>query len=494
DTLLSGLSPNANFNDLIKFGSSNGSDCANYNNIDRVIDSRRLTAPLPVDIFNPLPLPVNITSPTPLPVVVVDDLALYQQKELIDAPLAAKQKAQTIATVSDTLRSQISNDNLIPNNIFDATKLGIQAGALSTETGVVAKDAINTYSGYQNFSLTKNRELEQYFKDLQDPAKSQLPKQTFTEKCGNIKAIEAGNISFECALLVSQTNNNANDIATNVAFQAKEKSDLATDLLITELEQGGGFFSTTAIPNDKNPFLKKNVTPGSVTKGLTDKIVGASIDQAIVASGTRCFEAIPKNILNASLKPVLTQGMFNVNSNTLSSIASINTSDRERSTSNTPITGSGTVTTLANNTNVTGASTNFTTTFKVGDTITITGESPKTISAITSNASLTVSSPFSGTARANASYTYIDSNNNLQNPRNFINQVGTNFNPDQYLQSLKDSLLQNVTSSLSCVFTQQITGLLNGVIGNIPGIGNASGSVNKAVNSAIQDGVNSLIR
>jgi hypothetical protein len=499
DTLLNGLSPNANFNDLIGFGVNNGDNCESYNNINRVIDTRRLTAPLPVDIFNPLPLPVNVTSPTPLPVVVVDDLALYQQKELIDAPLAAKQKAQTIATISDTLRAQISTDNLIPNNLFDTTKLGIQAGALSTETGVVNKDALLTYGRYQNFSPERNEQLAQYFRDLKDPNKSKLPRETFTEKCGNVSAAQAGEISFECALLVLQTNNNANDIATNVAFQAKAKSDLATDLLKTELDQNGGFFSTTAIPNDRDPFNKKNVTPGSITKGLTDKVVGASIDQAIIASGTNCFEAIPNNILNASLRPVLTQGMFNVNSNVLSSVPLINSSDRARSTSTTPVNGTGTVTTTANGTTVTGTATNFTTTFKVGDTITINGESPKTISAITSNTSLTVSSPFSGTARNNVTYT--TSNNNFQNPRNFVNQTGSNFNPDQFFQSLQNTLLQNITNSLSCVFRQQITSLLNGVLGNvnIPGLGNnvtrtITNTVGSTVDRTIREGVNSIVR
>jgi hypothetical protein len=424
DTLLNGLSPNANFNDLIGFGVNNGDNCESYNNINRVIDTRRLTAPLPVDIFNPLPLPVNVTSPTPLPVVVVDDLALYQQKELIDAPLAAKQKAETIATISDTLRAQISSDNLIPNNLFDATKLGIQAGALSTETGVINKDALLTYGGYQNFSLEKNEQLAQYFRDLQDPNKSKLPRETFTEKCGNVSAAQAGEISFECALLVLQTNNNANDIATNVAFQAKAKSDLATDLLKTELDQNGGFFSTTAIPNDRDPFNKKNVTPGSVTKGLTDKVVGASIDQAIIASGTNCFEAIPNNILNASLRPVLTQGMFNVNSNVLSSVPLINPSDRDSAASN-----------------------------------------------------------------------------NLQDPRDFVNQAGSNFNPDQFFQSLQNTLLQNITNSLSCVFRQQITSLLNGVLGNvnIPGLGNnttrtITNTVGSTVDRTIREGINSIVR
>jgi hypothetical protein len=412
DTLLNGLSPNANFNTLIGLGSNNGDNCENYNNIDRVIDTRRLTAPLPVDIFNPLPLPVNVTSPTPLPVVVVDDLALYQQKELIDAPLAAKQKAQTIATISDTLRSQISADNLIINNYFSIKSLGIQFGALDPETGVVSKEALDVYGNYQNFSVDKNDQLAQYFRDRQEQ-KTTLTPETFTEKCGNITTTEAGEISFECALLVLQTNNNANDIAANVAFTADAKSKLSSELLESEIRDGGGFMATTA-NNNKNPLNKQILTPGTNTKALTDKVLESTIDQAILASGTNCFEAIPNNILNGSLRPVLTQGLFNV-SNTLNSVQ-------------------------------------------------------------------------------------IDGNS-LQNPRGFVNRLsngatGSIPDPDQFLQSLQNTLLQNITSSLSCVFTQEITGLLDGALGNIniPGVDNLSETVNNTVNSAVRSGINNITR
>lgn len=416
DTLLNtlnGLGPNANFNTLIGLGNITNDDCANYNNIDTVIDSRRLTAPLPVDIFNPLPLPVNVTSPTPLPVVVVDDLALYQQKELIDAPLAAQQKAKTIATVSDTLRYQISNDNLMPQNLDDLRKLGIQFGALDSETGVIAKDAIDTYGNYANFSLDKNEELAQYFRDLQDPTKSKLPRETFTEKCGNIKIEEA--TTLECQLLGMQTNNNANDIANTIGFMASQKSDEARKQLEQEVVViGEGYFSKTE-NNDKNPFTKVIQTPGSNISSLSEKVTEATIDQAIVAAGDNCFEAIPNNILEGSLKPVLTQGLYGVN-NTLSSVLNNAKSD--------PI-------------------------------------------------------------------------NSLQNPQKFANQLqagvtGAIPDPNRFFQSLQDSLVQNVTSGLSCELNKQISGLLNGIIGNftLPGIGNVSGAVNNAVSGAL----NNLIR
>ena len=391
-----------------------------YNNIKGIINTNFLVAPLPVDIFNPLPLPVNITSPTPLPVVVVDDLALYQQKELIDAPLAAQQKAKTIATVSDTLRYQISNDNLIPNNYFALKSLGWQYGALDPNTGVVSKEAIDKYGSYQNFSLDKNKEIEQYFKNLQDQ-KSQLPDENFTQNCGNVKTEDAGEVSLECALLALQPNNNANDIARISQRIAEEKSLNATDLLQQEVSDGSGYFAKTN--GDKNPFTKTIQSPGSNIANLTDKVLESTIDQAIVGSGDRCFAAIPNNILEGSLKPVLTQGLYGVN-NTLASAQS--------NVINNPV-------------------------------------------------------------------------NTLQNPGNFANQLSSGLqsavpDPNRFFKSLQNSLVQNVTGGLSCEFNKQISGLLNGTLGNIniPGIGNVSGvltnTANGAINGALNNAVNNLIQ
>jgi hypothetical protein len=390
-----------------------------YNNIKGIINTNYLVAPLPVDIFNPLPLPVNITSPTPLPVVVVDDLALYQQKELIDAPLAAQQKAKTIATVSDTLRYQISNDNLIPNNYFALKSLGWQYGALDPNTGVVSKEAIDRYGSYQNFSLDKNKEIEQYFKDLQDQ-KSQLPDETFTQSCGNVKTEDAGEISLECALLALQDNNTANGIASITQRIAEEKSLNATELLRQEVDNGSGYFAKTN--GDKNPFTKTIQSPGSNIANLTDKVLESTIDQAILGSGDRCFAAIPNNILEGSLKPVLTQGLYGVN-NTLASAQS--------NIINNPV-------------------------------------------------------------------------NTLQNPGNFANQLNSGLqgavpDPNRFFKSLQNSLVQNVTGGLSCEFNKQISGLLNGALGNIniPGIGNVSGALTNtatgAIDGALNNAVNSLI-
>ena len=420
---------------------------------------------------------------------MVDDLALYQQKELIDAPLAAQQKAQTIATITDTLRTQISKDNLIPQNYFATKSLGIESGALGTN-GVVSKEVLDVYGGYQNFSLTKNNELAQYFRNLQDPTKSQLPRETFTEKCGNVLAGQAGEISFECALLVLKTNNNANDIAATTARIAADKVKLSSELLEAELRDGGGFFATTE-NNNKDPLTKRNLSPGSNTQALTNTILSSSINQAIIGSGTRCFEAIPNNILNASLRPVLTQGLFNV-SNPLSSITSGGTSSSNSTATN--ITGVGTVSVPANGTTVTGTGTRFRDTFEVGDVIMINnGESASLITAISSNTELTVSLPFSDTDRTNVSYNYY---------RELANQAsnGNVPNPNQFVASLQNSLLSNITNSLSCVFRQQITSLLNGVLGNIniPGVGNVTGqitnTVGRTVDGAVREGVNSIIR
>lgn len=282
-------------------------DCA-YNNIDTVIDSRRLTAPLPVDIFNPLPLPVNVTSPTPLPVVVIDDLALYQQKELIDAPLAALQKAQTIATVSDTLRYQVSIDNLAINNYFSTMKLGWQYGAIDNKTGVAGREAIDVYGDYQNFALDQNNATIQAFRDLQDQ-KSLLKPETFTEKCGNITPAEAVNAGWECSILILQSNNAPGDITENIRELAADKSRLATELLQMEVKDG---YMATTLNNDKNPLTKQITSPSSAVQAATDKVFAATIDQAIIASGDNCFESIPNNIINGSLKPILTQGLFNI--------------------------------------------------------------------------------------------------------------------------------------------------------------------------------------
>jgi len=71
-------------------------------------------------------------------------------------------------------------------------------------------------------------------------------------------------------------------------------------------------------------------------------------------------------------------------------------------------TGSGTVATTGTTT-LTGTNTSFLSTFKVGDTITVTGETIRTISAITSDTSLTVGVAFSTTA-SGLSYTLVGGN------------------------------------------------------------------------------------
>lgn len=407
------------FDNLIGFGDILNDTCSNYNNINQVIDSRRLIAPLPVDLFNPLPLPVNVTSPTPLPVVVVDDLALYQQKELIDAPLAAQQKAETISRVSYNLRETISSNNLIPKNYFDLKKLGIQFGALDTETGVVARESIDTYGGYANFSLEKNEQIAQYFRDRQNQ-KTLLPQETFSEKCGNIKVEEA--TTLECITEGLKTNNNSNDISFQTAILANLKSEEATNLFDKEVRDGEGYWAKTK-DQEFNPFTKEIVTPGSNIASLSEKINEATIDQAIIASGDNCFEAIPQNILDGTLKPILTDGLYRVND------------------------------TLA-----------FSLNNAAGDPA-----------------------------------------NTLQNPQRFADRLqagitGAIPDPNDFLRSLQDAAINNVTGALSCELNKQLSGLLGGALGNInlPIVGNIGGAItntlNDTVNNAVRDGVNSIVR
>lgn len=305
------------FSDLIGLGDL--TEGCTYNNINGVIDTRRLIAPLPVDIFNPLPLPVNVTSPNPLPVVVVDDLALYQQKELIDAPLAAQQKAKTIGIISDDLRYQISKDNLIPNNYFAPTALGIQFGSLDDETGVVVKDSIDAYGDYVNYDLSTIEVLTKWYQDRQDQ-KFKLPTESLTPLCGNITIVEAGQKNMACGLTAMLSNNNPNDLYAVVKKYADEKNAQATEFTDNSLRDGRGYFPTTE-ENNKNPFINQVVTPGSSNQELASKVMESTIDQAIAGAGDNCYEALPQNILEGSLRPILQEGLYGV-SNTLSSVIS----------------------------------------------------------------------------------------------------------------------------------------------------------------------------
>lgn len=67
--------------------------------------------------------------------------------------------------------------------------------------------------------------------------------------------------------------------------------------------------------------------------------------------------------------------------------------------------GYGTVSTPGSSTTLTGVGTQFTNTFKVGDTITVNGESVRTIASITSDTVLDVTSAFSATPRSAVTYT-----------------------------------------------------------------------------------------
>jgi|GEM_PF-1736078 len=67
--------------------------------------------------------------------------------------------------------------------------------------------------------------------------------------------------------------------------------------------------------------------------------------------------------------------------------------------------GVGTVSTPGSSTTLTGVGTQFTNTFKVGDTLTVTGETVRTIATITSDTVLDVTVAFSVTARSAVTYT-----------------------------------------------------------------------------------------
>jgi len=68
-------------------------------------------------------------------------------------------------------------------------------------------------------------------------------------------------------------------------------------------------------------------------------------------------------------------------------------------------TGPGTVSTPGSSTTLTGVGTQFTNTFKVGDTLTVAGETVRTINTITSDTVLDVTVAFSATPRSAVAYT-----------------------------------------------------------------------------------------
>jgi hypothetical protein len=75
-----------------------------------------------------------------------------------------------------------------------------------------------------------------------------------------------------------------------------------------------------------------------------------------------------------------------------------------------PSTGVGTVSTPGNSTTLTGVGTQFRNTFKVGDTITVAGETSRTIATITSNTVLDTTVAFSATPRVDVAYTLTGGN------------------------------------------------------------------------------------
>jgi hypothetical protein len=72
--------------------------------------------------------------------------------------------------------------------------------------------------------------------------------------------------------------------------------------------------------------------------------------------------------------------------------------------------GPGIVSTPGNSTTLTGVGTRFRNTFKVGDTITVAGETSRTIATITSDTELETTVAFSGTPRVDVAYTLVGGN------------------------------------------------------------------------------------
>lgn len=259
--------------------------------------------PLPVDIFNPLPLPTNIVSPNPLPVVVVDDLALYQQKELIDAPLREQQKAQTLGTATDNLRYEIINNELIVRNYYDLKKLAFDTATTNPQTGVLSKDSVDTYSNYNSIKL------DEILSNLTDSYEQQknlqlLPEPDYNDTCEG-KVEEA--TTLECIIKGAEFANNPNTIAQLILPAAiNTKLEEAYSALQQEANNGDGFIGKTE-NNDTNPLTKRIATPSTNIKDLTEELLSATIDQTVNAD--QCFAAGPENILKI-LTSHIEDGLF----------------------------------------------------------------------------------------------------------------------------------------------------------------------------------------
>ena len=300
-----------------KYGTSGGGE--DYNNAD--LFSGGQSDPgvpvniinqdaLPVDIFNPRPLPTNIVSPNPIPVTVVDDLALYQQKELVDEPLANKQKTATIGEVNKQIREDVNSQNLVQTPA-DLKAKGVESGVFDSETGAVPI----AQRKYASSSVQPDIEsVRQTFQDRQSlyqgNGESLLPDTSFDEvpNCDP----SAGDLSeqgLQCTLAALRPENNIFGQTAAVSQLARRKTNIAQESLNQEQQSGDGFLAKSK-NGDKNPFTKVISSPGSSIESVVEKTLNSTIDQSIISSDS-CFSAIPQTVKDGTLKPLLEDGLFN---------------------------------------------------------------------------------------------------------------------------------------------------------------------------------------
>jgi len=265
---------------------------------------------LPVDIFNPKPLPTHITSPNPIPVTVVDDLALYQQKELIDKPLANKQKSVTIGEVNKQIREDINSQELVKTPA-DLKGWGIDYGTFDPETGAVPIAERKYAEAFVRPDIETVRQKWQEKREItQGSGASALPYPSFEEipDCSP----EAGDLDeqgLQCSLAGLAPKNNTYGQTAALKALANQKVNQAQENLNQEQAAGDGFLAKSQ-EGIKNPFLKVITSPGNSIEGVVQKTLDSTIDQTIVSSES-CFSSIPKTVKDGTLKPLLEEGLFN---------------------------------------------------------------------------------------------------------------------------------------------------------------------------------------
>ncbi len=158
-------------------------------------------------------------------------------------------------------------------------------------------------------------------------------------------------------------------------------------------------------------------------------------------------------------------------------------------------TGIGTVTNTAGSTSLTGSGTNFTSTFRIGDTITVSGESARTVSGITSDTSLTVSTAFTS-AHTGVSYTLtggtkfaVNGNSNIELANNARIYLGANRFIHTY--SPAGTLDENLFIGVNAGILGGTSGSFNVGVGNYALDALTTGATNVALGNAALGSVSS---